>query len=430
MPERLWDVAHYHYTIGRLYLHRGKTHESLEHCEAGLKVAIASGSPYAEALLRTTYAQALFQMNQKEKAVAVNNIVLDLAERIRARNMLFIALMSEAQFAFDMDNKTRGAKALQAGFRIAREQELISHAFWWNSIMPEMCVTALELNIETEFVRKVVRVQKLVPKKPPLHITNWPWAVKIQTLGAFRLVVNDESILLSGKAVKRPLELLKVIIALGGNQIDQNKIIETLWPDAEGDSATQSLHTNLHRLRKILGEQTLQLHSGYLSLDQRLVWVDSWSFNHIVSDLKKYIRLVPSAKHIELVSKFGQQAFNVYQGNFLENDADQPWFMAIQQKLKSRFVLLAIELGHYWAQQKNWNQSSICFKRGLEIDNLSEELYQALMQTCHEADRNADALAAYQLCRKNLSEYLGISPSQKTIELYKRINPEPEKAKQ
>ena len=337
-PKRLWDVGHYHYILGRLYLFQGKSHEALEHCEAGLKAFVAAGSPYGEALIRTIYSQALFRTRQKEKAVAVNNMLLESVIQMRARNMEFFALMNEAEFAYDMNLDKRANRAVREGFAIAREQDLIKHAFWWPPIMSQMCVKALENNIEVEFVQKVVRVRNLVPNSPPLHLDNWPWKIKIYALGRFSILLDDQPVAITGKARKRPLELLKVLLSLGGRQIDQNRVIEHLWPDADGDSATQSLHTTLHRLRKIVGEQVLTLQNGYLTIDPRYVWVDIWSWERSYGQLDKLLKMVPSSDNITAIEERSKTLLNLYQGSFLANEEECYWSLPLQQKLKNRFI--------------------------------------------------------------------------------------------
>ncbi len=421
-PKRLWDVGHYHYILGRIYLFRGKNHEALEHCEAGLKAFVSAGSPYGEALQRTIYSQALFRTRQKEKAVAVNNMLLESVIQIRARNMQYFALMNEAEFAFEMQSEKRACKALRDGFAIAREQDLIKHAFWWPPIMSKLCVKALEQDIETEFVQKVIQLRNLVPENPPVHLDNWPWKIKIYALGRFAIKLNGKPVAITGKARRRPLELLKVLLSLGGRQIDQNRVIEHMWPDAEGDSATQSLHTTLHRLRKILGEQVLTLQNGYLTIDPHYVWVDIWSWERNYGLLDKTLKKVPSSDNIAQIEVLGKNLIKLYQGHFLNNEAECYWSLPLQQKLKNRFIQLICDMGQYWSKLEQWDNAISCYMRGLEIDTLSEKLYQHIMHAYQQVDRQADAANMYHQCRQNLSDSLGISPSAKTVALYKNIN--------
>ena len=107
--------------------------------------------------------------------------------------------------------------------------------------------------------------------------------VSIYTLGRFSLLLNGKPAEFGRKAPRRPLELLKAIIALGGREISTASLISVLWPDVDGDTAQRSFDTTLHRLRKILGDRrVLKLKEGKFSLEGRNCWVDAWSFERLL----------------------------------------------------------------------------------------------------------------------------------------------------
>ena len=91
----------------------------------------------------------------------------------------------------------------------------------------------------------------------------WPWPLKIRTLGAFALLRDDKPLASTGKAQKKPLELLKAVVAHGGRAVDAALLTSLLWPDAEGDDAKTSFDSNLYRLRKLLAvDNALPLDGG------------------------------------------------------------------------------------------------------------------------------------------------------------------------
>ena len=55
-----------------------------------------------------------------------------------------------------------------------------------------------------------------------------------------------------GKAQKKPLELLKALVALGGEGVETGRLAAILWPEAAGDAAKVSFDSTLYRLRKLL----------------------------------------------------------------------------------------------------------------------------------------------------------------------------------
>jgi len=48
---------------------------------------------------------------------------------------------------------------------------------------------ALAAGIETEYVRHTIRLWRLPP--PKSEIADWPWPIRVRTLGRFEVLVND-----------------------------------------------------------------------------------------------------------------------------------------------------------------------------------------------------------------------------------------------
>src|SRR4029077_423484 len=72
--------------------------------------------------------------------------------------------------------------------------------------------------------------------------------------------------------------LLKLLVALGGVNVDSQQLTAALWPAADGAAAKTSFDSTLFRLRKLLDvENALVLSAGKLSLARSLVWTDVWA---------------------------------------------------------------------------------------------------------------------------------------------------------
>src|SRR5262249_42102272 len=107
--------------------------------------------------------------------------------------------------------------------------------------------------------------------------------LRICCLGAFSLAQNGRAFEWPRKTPKRPLDLLKAIIACGAAGASVLPLVAALWPDIEGDRAHRAFTTALYRLRTLLGEKTVIQGGGWLRLNQELVWVDVFAFEDLVS---------------------------------------------------------------------------------------------------------------------------------------------------
>jgi hypothetical protein len=110
--------------------------------------------------------------------------------------------------------------ALKRALGKARE---LDRTFFFQSLHREaslLCAAAMEAGIEVEFVTRAIRQRKLKP--PSLSIAAWPWPVRIHGFGALAIEHDGVLIAFSGKAQKKPLELVKALVAAGGRPTSLN----------------------------------------------------------------------------------------------------------------------------------------------------------------------------------------------------------------
>ncbi len=211
---------------------------------------------------------------------------------------------------------------------------------WRQRGLAELCVLALEKAIEPQFARQLVRLLHLVPESSPSHLDDWPWPVRILTLGDFEILIDDQPLAFSASRVPvKPIELLKALIALGGNEVAPEKLADMLWPESDGDAARRAFYTNLDRLRGLIGRETLTLRQGKLSLDPRRVWTDLAALDSAAARLR-------SASPIEAktLAEFVDQALARYAGSFLPHEEPLPWLPEARRGIEKRRAAFFKEL--------------------------------------------------------------------------------------
>ncbi len=243
--------------------------------------------------------------------------------------------------------------------------------------------------------------------------------MKIFTFGSFGLFHDEKPVRFSRKVQQKPLAMLKIMIALGGKEVKEEQLSDILWPEAEGDDAHNSFITTQHRLRQLIGhENAIQHKEERLTLDERQCWVDVWAFKWVLGQAEAEKKRGSLEKAVQCVEK----AIDLYKGPLLADETEQSWIISSRERLRSQFIRNLIWLGHYWQDQKEWEKALESFQRGLEIDDVAEDLYQQLMICYRELGQRAEALSIYERCRKTLSRILGIDPSPKTEAIYKSLN--------
>jgi ATP/maltotriose-dependent transcriptional regulator MalT len=323
---------------------------ALQQAKLALRMAVEVGCPFLEVLTRLALAQVLADCGDERKCVAHLRQMRALARDIDSRHLEYACLLGFADIALEHGRQRAGLNALRRGFALGREHGY-QHFLWWRpSSMARLCAYALAAGAEPEYAKSLVKRRALAPERPPLDVPDWPWHFRVQTLGGFRLLRHGEPLTAaSGKAQRRPLELLKVLIALGGERVAEELITDAMWPRIDGDSAHRSFTSTLHRLRKLLGEdRALVLHEGKLSLDARYFWVDAWAFERLLGELGEALRPGRPAAPPELAERLGARLLELYRGPFLAGEAEEPWSLRPREMWRSRFARALADLGRYW----------------------------------------------------------------------------------
>lgn len=238
--------------------------------------------------------------------------------------------------------------------------------------------------------------------------------VRIHVLGQFMILQNGRPLAFGRKAPRKPLALLKMLVASGGVRAGASVLSEGLWPESEGDAARKSFDINLHRLRKVLGvHDLLTLTDGKLSFDRRKCWIDVWEFEDVVARIEGAISQSPETSDTEYAS-LGRELQRVYAGHFLEHETQEAWAVAYRDRLRAKFGRAVMTLAERLEQHRKWDQAAALYSRALELDNLAESFYRRLMICYRELGETAEALRVYRRCRDLLSVVFSLKPSAET----------------
>ena len=416
---RPFEKGLYQFVQARQFLLRSELVAADTQVELALRTSIDVGAHDGICFTYLLAAQVMHRIGKHRKAWGYLHEAFLIAERLKSKVFEYYGLMIEAHFHFEQGDEASGLVSLRKALAIGKEWGFLNTFVDQPAVTARLCVKALEEEIEVPYVQEIIRKRRLVPESPPLHLENWPWPIKIFTLGRFGLLKDGKPIQFSKKAQEKPLSLLRVLVAMGGRKAKQEEIADLLWPEAEGDLAQHSFEMTLHRLRTLVGyPDAFQLWDGRLAMEQRYCWVDAWTFERLLGEADGKREEGLTEKAAELTRK----ATEMYGGAFLIGEMEQPLVTSFRERLRSKFLRYVTWLGRYWEETNRWEKALECYQRGLEMDDLAEELYRRLM-LCHQRlGQKVEALSAYKRCEKILKDILGIEPSPETQALHKTIS--------
>lgn len=420
MPKgmRLWDKSLYDVLLATEAHFKGDYRKASIYSATALNLVRLAGVPYSAAITNLLNAWIMHRLRNRQEAEARLREAAELVEKFDQRFLEFDMHLIMAHIALEQEKTgQKGLNHLKKALSTGRGSGLFCSCFLWDpSELSHLCAIALENDIEIGYVQQLIQKHNLLPGKMLLHIENWPWPMKIYTLGNFELARDGRQLEFTGKTQKKPLELLKLLISSGGKEVSVSTIADTLWPEAEGDSAYSSFTTTLSRLRKLVGDKAVRVHEGKAAIDARYCWTDILVFEHNLSSAKELWKAGEAAGALRLMEK----ALGLYKGHFLANDV-YPWAAPLRERARNRFLDTVLRLGRHYEDKGDWEGAAEFYFRGTETDNLAEEFYQGLMTCYFRQGHRTKAIRAYAGCREALSLIMGIEPSAKTEEIYNMI---------
>jgi LuxR family maltose regulon positive regulatory protein len=397
-------------------------------CEALVRLDPPSAAPHAKECLRlwkesgfTTHipgalnlmARVHNALHEDEDAFRLVAEARRIGSEIEHSFGVWLSCLNEAYFHLQRNEDAAAVASLRKGLAVGREVGMFGALVALKDMLAIVSAKALKEGIEVEYVKELIRRNRLAPDPANPDLEKWPWAVKIHTLGRFGLLVDDRPVEFGRKVQQRPLSLLKALIALGGRDVPEAQFAELLWPEADGDLAHHSFEVALSRLRKLLGkEDALTLKEGRLSLSNRHCWVDILAFERSLGQAEKARR---DGKQVEAIALL-EKALSLYRGPFLRSE-ETSWVESPREKFRSNFLRAVSRLGRCYEDREQWEEAAACHRKGIEVDELAEELYRRLMVCLIQLGQEAEALSVYRRCQKKLSSVLGVDPSRETREL-------------
>jgi peptide/nickel transport system substrate-binding protein len=238
--------------------------------------------------------------------------------------------------------------------------------------------------------------------------------VEFLVLGPVEVRIGDRAVSVGGPKQRA---LLALLLLRRNEVVPRDQLIDALWGERAPASAQRSLDTYVSRLRTLLGGDRIERHSpGYL------LRVEPGEL-----DLERFEALLEQGRAAAAAGDAATardrlvEALGLWRGGALAGVASEFALAGEARGLEER-RLLAVEAR---------NDAQLALGGGPELVGELERLAAAhpfrerllgqLMLSLFRAGRQADALAAFQACRRRYADELGLEPSSELRALERRI---------
>ncbi len=353
---RLMDTSFYHYLKFWKALCEKDLARAGEYLNELREMTENLGYIFGIGLLRVSSALLYSLKGSYRKALRDVSSARDMARSIRSGLLEFITGIVEAYTHFRMGNDGKGTEVLRRCLPSGRQMGLMNFFGYIPDVMKLICLRALEHGVETEYIRSFIIRRGLTGDVPCPE--DWPWRVRIQSFGGLGVVVDGRPLSRKDWKGRRTRELLTLIISLGGKDVSIDKVMDTLWPETEGDRARKNLEFTLRRLREVLKpsdcpRQMVLLKSHTLSLNHDFVYLDSCSFNIHAELAEQSLSEGNKTGFVEHAEK----VIALYKGRFLEGDND-PIASRIREFYHRKYLRISQLLLEHYRMEKNEHRVS------------------------------------------------------------------------
>jgi LuxR family transcriptional regulator, maltose regulon positive regulatory protein len=278
-----------------------------------------------------------------------------------------------------------------------------------NELKEMMSDLQIEIN---QFQKHTQKAQREIRKQASV-VAFSPAKIIINTFGMNDVSVNNKSLTISDWKTQTSRDLFLVFLAFPKG-LTKEAIGLIFWPEASKDELKLRFKNAIYRMRRAIGSDVV-------------VFNDSiYRFNHSIDyeyDAQNFVTGLKFAKEeldIDKKMSIYKKSLALYKGPFLQT-IDQPWVLSVREKYSEMYAIAAETMAKLFFDRKEYSTSLEISKKALVFFPFNENLQRNCMRN-HSAMGNKAAITyQFENFRKQLQEEIGISPSEKTISLYKSL---------
>ena len=234
-----------------------------------------------------------------------------------------------------------------------------------------------------------------------------PRSVAIRTLGRFEVVRDGEPIPLASWQSKKSRDALKMLIARRGRPVHRETLIDLLWPDSSVAESGSRLSVVLSRARAALDPDWSFAQDHYVQTSDDAVMIDLTSVD---VDVERFLAFASSGLAAIRQGKLSsavptlRAAFDLYGGDFLEEDTFEEWSMPVREEARATFLAVAMRLGDLAAARREFDESVGYYVRVLSMDAYAEDAHLGLVEAARRCGRHGEARRFYRTYAARMTE--------------------------
>ena len=244
---------------------------------------------------------------------------------------------------------------------------------------------------------------------------------EITMFGEFTISNGKEIITDQANRSKKVWTLLEYLIVHRDRAITQKELVDLLWPGNDTKDPINTLKVLMHRVRTLLdelgkdsGKKMIYYKSGAYGWNDELKYsIDTAEFEAILQ------RGAEADKEKKL--DYLLQAIRLYQGDFLQKNATEPWIVELSGTYKAKFLQASSEAAEMLFEQHRYTELISLCRHVIKFNPYEETFYLYLLKALVKTQQADKAQEEYRHISELFFREFGITPSEELTAIYKEV---------
>ena len=245
--------------------------------------------------------------------------------------------------------------------------------------------------------------------------------IEIKTLGNFSVYASQKNLTDKHGTSMKIWELFKYLLTFRDELVLPEKIIFSLWPDADYTDPKRTLRALVFRLRKVLnGEDTNE--------NDRLIVFSHGCYkfnskNGCMIDIDQFESLFHQAYAVSKVdavkaAQLFQEVVNMYKGDYLSETSEHEWLIPARNHYRRIFLQSLYETCDFLKEKKDFTEIIQVCEKALKYEMFEEEIHYRYIEALAGAGKIKQARDHYEYIAGVFEREMGVKPSASLQRLY------------
>jgi two-component SAPR family response regulator len=265
---------------------------------------------------------------------------------------------------------------------------------------------------EAEQIKRTIPIWRNAIRQASQHVLLAPPELEIISFDNMEVYYNNKLLILSDWQTREARDLF--FFLLHSPPMTKEQIALELWPDISPARLKMRFKINIHRIRRVLGQETIVFESERYRFNRAINY--SWDREKFDEIFQSVQRDIPPAKKKTLL----EQAVEIASGPYLA-DVDANWALLERLKVQEICQQMLLELGEIYLAEGQVQACLDISRKILQTEPLLEAAYRLIIRAYAALHDPAAMARQYQRYQKALADEMGLQPSSEIIYLYEQL---------